>query len=132
MSVERMLLSRWRTMNNVCHGHHAKPTRKQRGGISVCDAWRGKNGFENFKKWALSHGFSPELFLDRIDTKGDYCPENCRYITQKENNRNKINTIFVDYLGEKRVMSELCEEFGVSYSKAYYWTKKGIPFEQII
>lgn len=62
MSVERMLLSRWRTMNNVCHGHHAKPTRKQRGGISVCDAWRGKNGFENFKKWALSHGFSPELY----------------------------------------------------------------------
>ena len=57
-------------------------------GITVCDDW--KNSYEKFKAWALSHGYSDSLSIDRINCNGDYCPENCRWVdnsTQVNNRR---------------------------------------------
>lgn len=59
-------------------------------GISVCEEWQGENGFENFKKWSFENGFSVELVIDRIDTYGNYCPENCRWVTQLEIERTEV------------------------------------------
>ena len=52
---------------------------------TVCDEWR--NSYLNFKKWALSHGYRGDLTIDRIDNDGNYCPENCQWITKSENAR---------------------------------------------
>lgn len=54
-------------------------------GVSVCLEWR--NSFLEFYNWSLKNGYSKELQLDRVDPNGNYCPENCRYITQLENSR---------------------------------------------
>ena len=59
-------------------------------GITVCDEWLV---FENFRDWALSHGYSDDLEIDRIDNDKGYCPENCRWVTPKENVNNRRNTI---------------------------------------
>lgn len=56
-------------------------------GVKVCDEWRTNRGA--FIKWALANGFKPELEIDRIDSDGDYCPSNCRWITRRENNLRK-------------------------------------------
>lgn len=56
-------------------------------GVTVCDEW--KNSFILFKDWAMSHGYSDELQIDRIDNDGGYCPENCRWVTAKENMKNQ-------------------------------------------
>lgn len=45
-------------------------------GITVCNEWHDK---EIFKKWALKNGYKKGLRLERIDTKDDYCPSNCRF-----------------------------------------------------
>jgi len=62
-------------------------------GIRVCSWWR--NDFVNFEKWALENGYDDMLTIDRIDGDGDYCPENCQWLTWDENRkkrrkRNKI------------------------------------------
>ena len=52
-------------------------------GIRVCEEWIKDTGA--FIEWALTHGYRDNLTLDRIDNDGDYCPENCQWITAAEN-----------------------------------------------
>ena len=87
-------------------------------GITVCDQWRE---FGPFRDWALANGYKRGLFIDRIDNDSGYSPDNCRFVTRKENNRNTRATIFVQYKGETRKFVELWEELhhpSVGYSCA--------------
>jgi hypothetical protein len=54
-------------------------------GIKVCKEWR--HDFPAFRDWALSHGYSETLTIDRVDNDGDYSPSNCQWITGSENSR---------------------------------------------
>lgn len=53
-------------------------------GIQVCASW---DTFEEFSVWAKSSGYTDELTIDRIDSDGNYCPENCQWVTLSENAR---------------------------------------------
>jgi hypothetical protein len=55
-------------------------------GIKVCKEWMENP--RSFYDWANSHGYKAGLQIDRIDNDGDYCPSNCRFVTQTENVRN--------------------------------------------
>lgn len=65
-------------------------------GIKVCKEWKGKAGFINFFKWSITHGYDVGLSIDRRDSDGNYCSENCRWITVKEqaNNTSRNNYIY--------------------------------------
>lgn len=54
-------------------------------GITMCEEWL--DSYDIFRSWSLSHGYKERcgLSIDRIDNDGNYCPENCQWITIGEN-----------------------------------------------
>jgi hypothetical protein len=53
-------------------------------GITVCSEWQS---FPVFEEWAMSHGYTKGLHLDRINNDLGYCPNNCQFITKSENSQ---------------------------------------------
>lgn len=88
-------------------------------GIKVCDEWRSDPG--TFYAWAYSTGYNDdaprgECTLDRIDVNGDYFPNNCRWISSKEQARNRRSNRVLSYKGEKHCLVEWAEICGIRYS----------------
>ena len=78
-------------------------------GIKVCDRWRS---FENFY---ADVGPRPKGFsLDRTNNEGDYSPENCRWVLNKLQHRNKRSNVFITIKGETRCITEWAEISGIS------------------
>ena len=82
-------------------------------GIRVCDEWRI---FQNFMNWAESNGYSDDLTLDRVNNDGDYTPENCRWVTMKEQSLNRRSNAYLTYNGVTKHLSEWDSDIGASKS----------------
>lgn len=91
-------------------------------GIAVCDVWR--NNFQAFYEWAMSHGYSDDLTIDRIDVNGNYCPENCRWATMKQQQNNRRNSILIEDGGQLKTIQQLSVEKGVNQSSIWRRWKK--------
>jgi len=82
--------------------------------IKVCDEW--KNNYQAFKIWAYENGYNETLTLDRIDVNGDYEPNNCRWISDKEQKNNTRRNHYITYNGKTQSMSKWAEELNISYT----------------
>lgn len=91
-------------------------------GITICDEWMK---FENFHKWAISSGYKDGYEIDRIDNDGNYCPENCHWVTVSENRKKTRNTHYITVDGTTKCVSEWCKLLHVSKSAAYKILKNG-------
>src|SRR4029079_16243007 len=69
-----------------------------------CDEWR--YDFAAFQRWAESHGWRPDLQIDRIDNDGDYSPDNCRFVTCADNCSNRRNNFYITAFGERKSLSQ--------------------------
>jgi len=78
-------------------------------GITVCERW---DKFENFY---ADMGDRPEgLTIERRDNSKGYSPENCKWATQKEQQRNRRNNRMIKYLGKTKCLAAWAEYLGIS------------------
>lgn len=85
-------------------------------GIMLCDEWQT---FEQFMLWAYENGYDANLTIDRVDVNGNYCPQNCRWVSRKTQSNNTRRNINITYLGETHTLAEWSEILGVSYMLLY-------------
>lgn len=81
-------------------------------GIAVCDEWQE---FMPFYEWAMNNGYQKGLVIDRTDNNQGYSPNNCRFVTVKENNCNKRNNRIFEFNGEHKTLSQWTQELGLPY-----------------
>lgn len=112
------LYNTWINMKQRCNNLN-NPRYKNYGkrGIRVCDEWYD---FQNFYDWAINNGYDENLnkdkklcTLDRIDNDGNYCPLNCRWITNQKQQNNKTDTVYHTYCGETHTISELAQLYNL-------------------
>jgi hypothetical protein len=94
----------YRCFNPKCQAYYRYGGR----GITMCDEWR--ESFDAFIAWAEPNGWRRELEIDRIDNDGNYEPGNCRWVTRKENNRNRRNGRILEAFGEQKSFIEWTED----------------------
>ena len=60
-------------------------------GITICKEWT--DSYTAFREWALSNGYKKGLTIERIDVFGNYCPENCAWISRKDQAKNRTTSL---------------------------------------
>ena len=120
----------YRSMMDRCYRETAKNYLFYGGrGIAVCPEW---HNIEVFEKWVEESGFRKGLSLDRIDHNGDYCPENCKWATPKEQANNRRNTLVIEHNGESHTVSEWAKVLGLSKSTISNRYYRGLPIEKVL
>lgn len=119
----------WGAMKNRCL-RESHPDYHNYGGrgISICPEW-----VDSFETFLSNMGICPEGYsLDRKDVDGDYTPENCCWASRKEQDRNKRNTIWVVWQGEKVQLRTLAERFGIDRNLVKTRYRAGWPLSRIL
>lgn len=113
ISIRRHIRGAYHNMRNRCTNPN-RPDWKYYGGrgITICEEWM--HSMEDFINWALKSGYKKGLTLDRTDTNGDYSPHNCRWITQKQQNWNRNDNVWIEYEGKRLLLLELPSIIGIN------------------
>lgn len=129
--MNKTLYRRYHHIKDRCYNPNSKSYHRYGGrGIKMCDEWL--NSYESFEKWCLTHGYSPDLAIDRIDNDGDYAPDNCRFITLKENNQKRRTTRYYTINGETKNLQQWCDAYHINRGTVQTRLDNGWPIEKAL
>lgn len=114
----------WVKMRSRCNNKNDKKYYRYGGrGIKICEEWSDPIVF---RQWSIENGWKKGLTIDRIDNDGDYCPQNCRWVSVSENSRKK-STTKIDIITAQEIRSrinedwhKLAEEYGCSHGNIWF------------
>lgn len=97
-------------------------------GISMCPEWR-----EDYSKFLADMGPRPEgCSLDRVNNDGNYEPGNCRWVSMKEQSRNKRSNIVITFEGQEMIASDWEKKFGVRKDYISKRLRNGMNMKDIV
>ncbi len=108
---------RWANMKTRCSNPRAiNYSAYGARGIKVCERWQSFDAFRT----DMEPMWQPGLTLDRIDTDGDYTPENCRWATPEANNKRQRASIVLDTPWGPLYIKEAAAKSGIAWQTIYY------------
>lgn len=107
----------WASMRQRGTGSDTNKKYYSNRGIGICEEW--KTSFIEFYNWAIINGYKENLQIDRIDNNKGYCPENCRFVTAKENSRNRRSNILIEIDGVSKTLKEWAEFYNLNPKTVY-------------
>jgi hypothetical protein len=119
----------WNNFKNRCTNPKANNYHRYGGrGIKVCDEWQK---FEGFIK---DMGKRPTKYhtIERVDNDGDYCKDNCKWVTRGEQARNRSTNVFVVFDGRRRVIKDVAKEVGLTHQLILRRMSKGMTLQEAI
>lgn len=139
-------LTEIKSRNPNFHKTKTKAYRIWRGMLRRCNNpktpfyfYYGGRGIKVCKRWLEYDCFLADMgepgkqdTLDRIDTNGDYCPENCRWVTMQEQCNNRNSNLTIWYNGKKYTGIQFSKEFDIPYYYVCALYKKGMSGDNII
>ncbi len=104
----------WQNMKRRCNDPNDIMFKNYGGrGIAVCNEWL--SGFEAFLRWANDNGYKEGLSIERIDVNGDYSPDNCKWISKKQQYLNRTDSHRITAFGKTQTIKEWADESGLKY-----------------
>jgi hypothetical protein len=119
--------SSWRAMKHRCE-NPAHDSYKYYGGrgIKCAEEW------ESFENFIEDMGVCPPGYsLERIDNNGDYFPENCKWASRAEQNRNRRDNIWLTANGRTQIQADWARELGVTEGAIHKRRKRGQSMQEI-
>lgn len=124
----RALYHVWHNMHGRCTSTGRKCHARYGGrGIRVCSEWAEFSAFAR----DMLPGYSPDLYLDRVDFDGDYCPSNCRWVTSSISARNTCRSLLLR-VGAPLDAYDRAMSRGISISTYAARIRRGIPWERAL
>lgn len=97
-------------------------------GIRVCDKW---NDFSLFLS-DMGNKPSNSHTIERIDSNGNYCPENCVWATSLAQSNNRRNNIRITHGGVTRTSTEWDRHLGFKIKTVYNRLRLGWSNEKAV
>lgn len=121
--------STWENIRSRC-SNPAVDSYKYYGavGIKVCERW---NSFENFFA-DMGKRPSRKFSIERIDSKKDYCPENCKWADGFEQSNNKSNNVRLEFNGESMNLFQWARKVGLPPKRLSARLKSGWSIERAL
>lgn len=117
----------WVKMVQRCH-NEKNPAYPDYGGrgITVCERWK-----ENFAAFYEDMGPRPSLehTVERKDSDGSYCKDNCHWATRLEQGNNTRRNVYYEFDGERKTLSAWCRELNINYKAMHHLLTTEMSFE---
>jgi predicted nucleic acid-binding Zn ribbon protein len=116
----------WRGMKMRCERPDARLARWY-DGITYDKRW---SSFIEF--WHdMKDGYADNLTLDRINSKQGYCKENCRWVTMKEQSRNRRDNIYLQHDGKMLCVTDFALAVKLPRALIYKRLETGCPIDKL-
>lgn len=121
----------WANMKSRCYNPNTSHYDRYGGrGIKVYEDWI--HDFKTFYDWSMQNGYADNLSIDRINNDGNYEPDNCRWVSSKEQSNNVCSNKNITIDGVTKTLMEWCDHYKINYKTVRDRIKRNWSIEKAL